>query len=105
MGKHWTCGFGFGYTHRHQNPLRRRISPFNPEQRVYERLTGLGGHNGILAYHGDVEGGGTRLEYASNHDLQSFVRDQDSLDAALRMRWLIQLAETPFYSRGRHYSR
>lgn len=64
------------------------------ERLIYERLTELGGHDGILSYHGGVDGRGIRLGYASKHDLQSFIQEQNSLDLRLRLRWMIQLAET-----------
>ncbi|KAM9877595.1 kinase [Verticillium dahliae] len=64
------------------------------ERLIYERLTELGGHDGILPYHGGVDGGGICLGYASKHDLQSFIQEQNRLDLRLRLRWMIQLAET-----------
>ncbi|POR35757.1 Megakaryocyte-associated tyrosine-protein kinase, partial [Tolypocladium paradoxum] len=76
-------------------------TPFNPrdcypiqrEREVYERLAERGRHQGTLSYHGEVDGGGIRLEFASKLDLQSFIQGQD-VDPGLRLRWIIQLADT-----------
>ncbi|KND88538.1 Megakaryocyte-associated tyrosine-protein kinase [Tolypocladium ophioglossoides CBS 100239] len=75
-------------------------SPFNPEngspiareREIYERLAERGRHQGTLLYHGEFEGGGIRLEYASNLDLQSFVQ-REEVGPALRLHWMIQLAD------------
>ncbi|KAG9249451.1 kinase-like domain-containing protein [Emericellopsis atlantica] len=64
------------------------------ERLIYERLTELGGHEGLLPYYGSVDGGGLRLGYASKHDLRSFLQGENSLDPSLRLRWMIQLADT-----------
>ncbi|KND86741.1 Megakaryocyte-associated tyrosine-protein kinase [Tolypocladium ophioglossoides CBS 100239] len=66
-------------------------NPIQREREIYERFTELGKHQGILSYHGEVEGGGIRLEYASKHDLQSFIQ-REHVDPGLRLRWMIQLA-------------
>jgi serine/threonine protein kinase len=62
------------------------------ERQIYVRLASRGAHPGILSYHGVFEGNGIRLEYASNHDLQSFIEGQ-STSNDLRLRWMIQIAE------------
>ena len=67
-------------------------SPIRREREIYERLAERGRHQGILSYHGGVDGGGIRLEYASNHDLQSFIEQQHP-DRGLRLCWMFQLAD------------
>lgn len=62
------------------------------EREIYERLTERGKHPGILSYHGQVEGGGIRLEYARLHDLQTLVRRQ-SFDQDTIIRWMMQIAD------------
>lgn len=62
------------------------------ERQIYARFTELGGHQGILLYHSDVDGHGIRLQYAPKHDLQSFIKAQDvSLD--VRLKWVTQVAD------------
>lgn len=41
------------------------------EREIYERFTQLGGHQGILCYHGTLKSG-IRLEYAPKGSLRSF---------------------------------
>ena len=50
---------------------RERVHLISKERQIYERLAKRGGHNGILSYYGTFESG-IRLEYAPNHNLQSF---------------------------------
>lgn len=60
-------------------------------------------HDGILSYHGGVDGGRIRLGYASKHDLKSFIQEQNRLDLRLRLRWMIQLAESlSYYTQGEY---
>ncbi|KAK4034363.1 kinase-like domain-containing protein [Parachaetomium inaequale] len=46
------------------------------EHDVYERLAQMGGHEGLLAYHGVVDSG-IRLEYAPGHNLRLQLEDRD----------------------------
>lgn len=61
------------------------------EQKIYERLVERGGHHGILRYDGTF-GSGIRLEYASNHNLRSYL-EKHTADASKKYSWAIQIAE------------
>ena len=64
------------------------------EKRIYERFGEHGGHQGVLSYYGSYESG-IRLEYAPNHDLQSFLKKRtNNIDVRQRLRWATQLAES-----------
>ncbi|KJZ73195.1 hypothetical protein HIM_07392 [Hirsutella minnesotensis 3608] len=62
------------------------------EGHIYERFAAHGGHRGLLKYHGPYPENGIRLEYAPNHDLQSFVQEHD-VSQQLRLRWIVQAAD------------
>jgi len=61
------------------------------EQKIYERFDQLGGHEGILRYHGTVESG-IRLEYAPKGNLRSF-NNRNKVDDELRLQWAVQIAQ------------
>ncbi|KAF2212137.1 hypothetical protein CERZMDRAFT_41881 [Cercospora zeae-maydis SCOH1-5] len=61
------------------------------EQRIYERLAEKGSHQGILSYYG-VFDLGIRIEYAANHDLQSYLKTHNVAPAQVIV-WARQVAE------------
>jgi serine/threonine protein kinase len=69
------------------------------EQAVYERLARMGGHEGLLAYHGGC-GMGIRLEFAPNQTLRVMLETDRTLpievrfNHAQRLRWTVQIANT-----------
>ncbi|KAK4237655.1 kinase-like protein [Achaetomium macrosporum] len=63
------------------------------ERDIYERLTQLGGHPGILRYYGAVDSG-IRLEYAPNNNIRTFYERQGgAISLEQRLRWATQIAE------------
>ncbi|KAH8765639.1 hypothetical protein BGZ57DRAFT_535332 [Hyaloscypha finlandica] len=63
------------------------------EKRIYERFSELGGHEGLLHYHGPYELG-IRLEFACNGNLRSFLkRRAKDIDIERRLRWAKQIAD------------
>src|SRR5271163_4530108 len=77
---------------------RERVHLISKERQIYERLAKRGGHNGILSYHGTFESG-IRLEYAPNHNLQSFNKKHD-VDFGQRLRWATQIIEAIDFIHG-----
>lgn len=75
-------------------------TPFDPEQdaliqrerEIYKRLVERGKHPGTLSYIGEVNGNSIRLEYASNHDMRSYLKQQ-GVDSGTRLGWMIQIAD------------
>ncbi|KAF1914468.1 kinase-like domain-containing protein [Ampelomyces quisqualis] len=61
------------------------------EQKIYERFTQRGGHEGIIRYYGTVENG-IRLEYAPNGNLRSF-NNRNKVDNKQRLHWAFQIAQ------------
>ncbi|KAJ6779517.1 hypothetical protein PWT90_06368 [Aphanocladium album] len=61
------------------------------ERKTYEKLLELGGHEGILTYHGGVERYGLRLEYAAVRDLRSHIRYK-GIGSPLTLQWMVQIA-------------
>lgn len=61
------------------------------ERDIYERLTQLGGHQGLLRYYGTSDGG-IKLEYVSKGNLR-YVISQNKPDVNLRRPWAFQIAE------------
>ncbi|OAA69159.1 Protein kinase-like domain protein [Cordyceps fumosorosea ARSEF 2679] len=79
-----------------QTVIKTPVGPENSahiqrERQIYERLTERGQHQGVLSYHGEVEGGGIRFEFAPKFDLQSFIR-REHVDTSLHLRCMVQLA-------------
>lgn len=74
------------------------------EERIYTRFTELGGHPGLLVYHGRVvqEGiVGLRLEYAPNYDVNSFlINKPERAGPETRLRWMVQLAQALDFVHG-----
>lgn len=74
-----------------KTPLdKESVSFISREQQIYERFTELGGHMGILCYHGTFDSG-IRLEYASKHNLRALINERTSQQQ--RLRWAVQIAE------------
>ncbi|KAJ3498983.1 hypothetical protein NLG97_g702 [Lecanicillium saksenae] len=61
------------------------------ERKIYEKLLELGGHEGLLTYHGGVERYGLRLEYAAMCDLRSHIRYK-GIGSPRTLQWMIQIA-------------
>lgn len=61
------------------------------EQKIYERFTQRGGHEGILHYYGAIENG-IRLEYAPNGNLRSF-HNRNQVDGKQKLQWAVQIAQ------------
>lgn len=70
--------------------------PFiDAERRIYERFHECGGHPGILTYLGVHDQTSMRLQYASNHDLRSYInQNSHAIPSAQRRRWASQIAES-----------
>jgi serine/threonine protein kinase len=62
------------------------------EQRIYQRLSEHGGHDGLLHYYGPYESG-IRLDFASNGDLRSFLEAcRTDIDIERQLRWSKKIA-------------
>ena len=72
------------------------IAYLQAERDIYEHVQNLDDHQGILHYHGIYETG-LRLEYACNGNLESYLKNQPSLDFERRLIWLEQIASTLEY--------
>lgn len=65
------------------------------EQQIYERLAQRGPHEGILSYYGTFDSG-IRIEYAHNHDIQSYIENHHVLRQQVIV-WARQVAEAIYF--------
>ena len=72
------------------------------EQRIYERSSERGSHEGLLQYHGPYESG-IRPEFAPNGNLRTFLGKRGrEIDMEKRLRWAKQITDTLRFIHSMH---